>query len=271
MIHSFVADFRIVFERDPAARNWLEVLFCYPGLQALTFHRFAHWLHGLGLPFIPRFISHIARFLTGVEIHPGAKIGSGVFIDHGMGVVIGETAIVGDGCLIYQGVTLGGTGKESGKRHPTLGENVVIGGGAKVLGNLQIGNNVRIGAGSVVLRDVPSDCTVVGIPGRVVYRSGVKINPLEHGQLPDSEAKVIRSLVDRIEMLEEQLQQLQTQHDEHREVVGVAAATIEQLEAQYNQNGLEPTRAVTQAAPKSSPQCQLKDRTIQEFLDGSGI
>lgn len=271
MIHSFVADFRIVFERDPAARNWLEVLFCYPGLQALTFHRFAHGLHRLGLPFFPRLISHIARFLTGVEIHPGATIGSGVFIDHGMGVVIGETAIIGDGCLIYQGVTLGGTGKESGKRHPTLGENVVVGGGAKVLGNLQIGDNVRIGAGSVVLRDVPSDCTVVGIPGRVVYRSGVKINPLDHGQLPDSEAKVIRSLVDRIEMLEEQLQQLQAQQDEHREVVGVAAATIEQLEAQYNQNSSEPTSTEAVAESSPSPQCRLQDRSIQEFLDGSGI
>jgi serine O-acetyltransferase len=271
VIHSFVADFRIVFERDPAARNWLEVLFCYPGLQALTFHRFAHGLHRLGLPFFPRLISHIARFLTGVEIHPGATIGSGVFIDHGMGVVIGETAIIGDGCLIYQGVTLGGTGKESGKRHPTLGENVVVGGGAKVLGNLQIGDNVRIGAGSVVLRDVPSDCTVVGIPGRVVYRSGVKINPLDHGQLPDSEAKVIRSLVDRIEMLEEQLQQLQAQQDEHREVVGVAAATIEQLEAQYQKNASEPDRLATEPESKSSPQCRLQDRSIQEFLDGSGI
>jgi serine O-acetyltransferase len=271
VIHSFVADFRIVFERDPAARNWLEVLFCYPGLQALTFHRFAHGLHRLGLPFFPRLISHIARFLTGVEIHPGATIGSGVFIDHGMGVVIGETAIIGNGCLIYQGVTLGGTGKESGKRHPTLGENVVIGGGAKVLGNLQIGDNVRIGAGSVVLRDVPSDCTVVGIPGRVVYRSGVKIDPLDHGQLPDSEAKVIRSLVDRIEMLEEQLQQLQAQQEEHREVVGVAAATIEQLEAQYQQNSPERGIAPAESGVPPSPQCRLQDRTIQEFLDGSGI
>ena len=159
MLSSLIADFRIIFDRDPAARNWLEVLVCYPGLQALFFHRFAHWLYKVGIPFVPRLISHIARFLTGIEI--------------GMGVVIGETAIVGDYSLIYQGVTLGGTGKESGKRHPTLGENVVVGGGAKVLGNIQIGNNVRIGAGSVVLRDVPSNCTVVGVPGRVVYRSGV--------------------------------------------------------------------------------------------------
>lgn len=191
------------------ARNWLEVLFCYPGLQALLFYRLAHWLHIIGIPFIPRLISHLARFLTGIEIHPGATIGHGVFIDHGMGVVIGETAIVGDYALIYQGVTLGGTGKESGKRHPTLGENVVVGAGAKVLGNIQVGNNVRIGAGSVVLRDVPSDCTVVGIPGRIIYRSGVRVAPLEHNNLPDSEAEVIRALVDRIEALEEQIQVLQ--------------------------------------------------------------
>ena len=149
MLKTLRDDFRMIFERDPAARNWLEVLFCYPGLQALLFHRLAHGLYAVGLPFIPRLISHMARFLTGIEIHPGAVIGKGVFIDHGMGVVIGETAILGDFCLIYQGVTLGGTGKESGKRHPTLGENVVVGAGAKVLGNIQLGNNVRIGAGSV--------------------------------------------------------------------------------------------------------------------------
>ena len=175
------------------------------------FHRFAHSLYCLRLPFLPRFISHIGRFFTGIEIHPGAVIGQGVFIDHGMGVVIGETAIVGNYCLIYQGVTLGGTGKETGKRHPTLGENVVLGGGAKVLGNINIGDNVRIGAGSVVLRDVPANCTVVGVPGRVVHRSGVKVNPLEHGSLPDSEATVIRALVDRIDSLEQQLESLQGQ------------------------------------------------------------
>ena len=210
MFNTLLADFRIIFDRDPAARNWLEVLTCYPGFHALVFHRIAHSLYSQKIPFLPRLISHIARFLTGIEIHPGAVIGQGVFIDHGMGVVIGETAIVGNYCLIYQGVTLGGTGKETGKRHPTLGENVVIGGGAKVLGNINIGSNVRIGASSVVLRDVPSGCTVVGIPGRVVYRSGVKVNPLEHGSLPDSEATVIRALVDRIDSLEQQVESLQS-------------------------------------------------------------
>jgi serine O-acetyltransferase len=177
VLSALLTDFRIIFERDPAARNWLEVLFCYPGLQALLLHRISHRLYALAIPFVPRLISQFSRFLTGIEIHPGARIGKGIFIDHGMGVVIGETAIIGDYALIYQGVTLGGTGKECGKRHPTLGENVVVGAGAKVLGNIEIGNNVRIGAGSVVLRDVPSDCTVVGVPGRIVYRSGVRVNP----------------------------------------------------------------------------------------------
>ncbi|HAC63245.1 MAG TPA: serine O-acetyltransferase [Cyanothece sp. UBA12306] len=198
-------DFQIIFRRDPAARNWLEVLCCYPGLHALALHRFSHLLWNRQIPFFPRFISHLGRFLTGIEIHPGATIGQGVFIDHGMGVVIGETAIIGDNCLIYQNVTLGGTGKEVGKRHPTLGNNVVVGAGAKVLGNLTIGDHVRIGAGSIVLSHVPSDCTVVGVPGRVISRSG-RGCPLEHGKLPDVEAQMIRALVDRIERLEQKIQ-----------------------------------------------------------------
>jgi serine O-acetyltransferase len=163
--------------------------------------------------FIPRLISHLGRFFTGIEIHPGAKIGKGVFIDHGMGVVIGETAIVGDYTLIYQGVTLGGTGKESGKRHPTLGNNVIVGAGAKVLGNIQISDRVRIGAGSIVLGDVPPDATVVGIPGRIIApKSHNRISPLEHGKLPDIEAGVIRSLLSRIEQLEKQVQILTNHH-----------------------------------------------------------
>lgn len=198
-------DFKIIFDRDPAANNWLEVLICYPGVHALALYRVANWLWQRHIPFIPRFLSHVGRFFTGIEIHPGATIGKGVFIDHGMGVVIGETAIVGDYCLIYQNVTLGGTGKQTGKRHPTLESNVVVGAGAKVLGNINIGNNVRVGAGSIVLRDVPDDCTVVGIPGRIVSRTGHGC-PLEHGKLPDPEANVIRSLLDRIESLEQQIQ-----------------------------------------------------------------
>lgn len=264
VLNTLLADFRIIFERDPAARNWLEVLFCYPGLQALLFYRIAHWLHILGIPFIPRLISHIARFLTGIEIHPAAQIGKGVFIDHGMGVVIGETAIVGDYALIYQGVTLGGTGKQTGKRHPTLGENVVVGAGAKVLGNIQIGNNVRIGAGSVVLRDVPSDCTVVGVPGRIVYRSGVRVNPLEHGQLPDSEAAVIRSLVERIEALEEQIQILKLEKSLATAKVG------EKLSAEDSRVLLDALAEETARANRSL-MCRLQDKAIQEFLDGAGI
>jgi len=161
-------DYAIAFERDPAARHWLEVLLCYPGIQAILLYRLAHWLYDLEITFFPRFISHIARFLTGIEIHPGAKIGRRVFIDHGMGLVIGETAVIGNNCLLYQGVTLGGTGKEQGKRHPTLGCNVTVGAGAKILGNIKIGSNARVGAATVVLKDVPVNSTVVGIPARIV-------------------------------------------------------------------------------------------------------
>lgn len=266
-------DFQIIFERDPAARNWLEVLLCYPGLQALVFHRFAHRFHGLGIPLIPRLISHIARFLTGIEIHPGAAIGKGVFIDHGMGVVIGETAILGDYSLIYQGVTLGGTGKEMGKRHPTLGQNVVVGAGAKVLGNIQIGSNVRIGAGSVVLRDVPSDCTVVGVPGRIVYRNGEKVDPLEHGCLPDAEAEVIRSLVDRLEMLEQQLQDLRTAP--HLALSGDSYPeglrhSLQGYPEDSTQLVLLPVKIETQGV-RNHLSCRLSDKAVEQFLDGSGI
>ncbi|MEM9949727.1 MAG: serine O-acetyltransferase [Cyanobacteria bacterium P01_D01_bin.36] len=264
MFKAIVRDFRIIFERDPAARNWLEVAFLYPGFQALVLHRVAHWLWNVGIPFVPRLISHIARALTGVEIHPGATIGSGVFIDHGMGVVIGETAIIGDLSLIYQGVTLGGTGKESGKRHPTLGTGVVVGAGAKVLGNIQIGNDVRIGAGSVVLREVPSDCTVVGVPGRILYRSGERVEPLEHGRLPDSEAMAIRALVDRIETLENELSQIRK--------------TMPVSELEEKVFSLEQLVAVG-AGPATTDDehcdgiqcCDIEDRALQEFLGGSGL
>ena len=203
-----LTDFAIIFERDPAARGWLEVLCCYPGLHAIAAHRLAHWLHRRRVHFLPRFISAIARFCTGIEIHPGAQLGKGIFIDHGMGVVIGETAIVGDYTLIYQGVTLGGTGKETGKRHPTVGSRVVIGAGAKVLGNIYIGDHARIGAGSIVLRAVPANCTAVGVPSRNVCKCNTATTPLEHGQLPDAEAATLRLLLDRIEALETQVQSL---------------------------------------------------------------
>ena len=209
MINTIKSDIAIIRERDPAARGILEIFLCYPGFQAIFLHRFTHKLWNLKLPLIPRLLSQINRTITGIEIHPGARIGRKVFIDHGMGVVIGETAEIGDNCLLYQGVTLGGTGKNHGKRHPTLKENVVVGAGAKVLGSITVGANTRIGAGSVVVRSVQGNSTVVGIPGRVVHQSGVKINPLAHSALPDAEANVIRNLMDRIDTLENQLNRLQ--------------------------------------------------------------
>ena len=209
MLKSIKADLAIIKERDPAARGLLEILLCYPGFHALAIHRISNKLWISGFPLLPRVLSQITRSLTGVEIHPGAKIGTGVFIDHGMGVVIGETAEIGNRCLLYQGVTLGGTGKDHGKRHPTLLENVVVGAGAKVLGGITIGSNTRIGAGSVVVRDVEGDSTVVGIPGRVLHQSGVKVNPLAHSALPDTEAKVIRNLMERIDQLESYVSVLQ--------------------------------------------------------------
>ena len=209
MFRSIRSDFAIIKERDPAAKGVWEIIFCYPGFQALSIHRVSHRLWNYNLPLIPRLLSHITRFMTGIEIHPGAKIGKGVFIDHGMGVVIGETSEIGDRCLLYQGVTLGGTGKESGKRHPTLEANVVVGAGAKVLGGIYVGTNTRIGAGSVVVKNVASNSTVVGIPGRIVHQSGVKINPLAHSALPDTEANVLRNLMDRIDHLESEILILQ--------------------------------------------------------------
>lgn len=268
MFKALVKDFHIIFERDPAARNWLEVAFLYPGFQALVLHRFAHWLWNVGIPFVPRLISHVARGLTGIEIHPGAKIGCGVFIDHGMGVVIGETAIIGDLALIYQGVTLGGTGKETGKRHPTLGTGVIVGAGAKVLGNIQIGNNVRIGAGSVVLREVPSDCTVVGIPGRVVYRSGERVEPLDHAKLPDSEAMAIRALVDRIDALENELSKIR---DEKLAIPGVEAARLVPIGAGRADQTAMLMRALQANSCEPDRCCRIEDRAIQEFLGGAGI
>ncbi|HKN18326.1 MAG TPA: serine O-acetyltransferase, partial [Dissulfurispiraceae bacterium] len=184
-------DFHAIFERDPAARNAVEVLLTYPGFHAIFMHRISHALWNLRIPVLPRFLSHVARFLTGIEIHPAAKIGSGFFIDHGMGVVIGETTEIGNDCLLYQGVTLGGTGKEKGKRHPTLGNNVVVGTGAKILGPMKIGDYVKIGANSVVLNPVPDYAIVVGVPGRIIKKKVVRmeeggpVEALDHVKLPD--------------------------------------------------------------------------------------
>lgn len=178
-------DIQTIYDKDPAARNLAEVFFCYPGLHALICHRICHKLNYWKIPFIPRLISQISRFFTGIEIHPGATIGRRFFIDHGMGVVIGETTVIGNDVLIYQGVTLGGTGKETGKRHPTVCDNVVIGAGAKILGNIMIGTGARIGAGSVVIDSVPEHCTVVGIPGRIVQQKVIINGQLLHNRIPD--------------------------------------------------------------------------------------
>jgi serine O-acetyltransferase len=196
-----------IFREDPAAKSWLEIALCYPGFHAILFHRLAHRLYKAGVPLLPRVISQLSRFLTGIEIHPGAKIGRRFFIDHGMGVVIGETTEIGDDVLLYQNVTLGGTGNEQGKRHPTLGNNVVVGTGAKVLGGIRIGSHVKIGAGSVVVHSVPDYSTVVGIPGRVV-RFRAPQGQLDHGTLPDPEGKEIEDLKQRVLDLEEQVKAL---------------------------------------------------------------
>ncbi len=209
-------DIRVIFERDPAAKSIWEVIFCYPGFHAVLFHRVAHWLYLRKMVLIPRMISQFSRFLTGIEIHPGAKIGQGFFIDHGTGVVIGETTEVGDNVTIYQGATLGGTGKEKGKRHPTIGNNVVIGAGAKILGSFKVGDNVKIGAGSVVInKPVPSDTTVVGIPGRIVLHHGVPIKDpdFSHDELPDPVNEMLKCLMHRVEYLEQRLNEEESRYN----------------------------------------------------------
>jgi len=203
-------DVRAVQERDPAAGSKLEIVTSYAGLHALWLHRLAHKLNDLGVPVVPRWVSQFNRFITGIEIHPGAKIGEGLFIDHGAGVVIGETAEIGNNVTMYQGVTLGGTGKESGKRHPTVGDNVVFGAGAKVLGAVTVGDNAKVGAGSVVVTDVPKNSTVVGNPGRPVLLQGqrVGIPDIDYRHLPDPVAEAIKCLVARIVEMEQELDEI---------------------------------------------------------------
>jgi serine O-acetyltransferase len=198
-----------IFREDPAAKSVLEIILCYPGFHAILLHRLAHRCYRAKLYLVARVISQLARFLTGIEIHPGAKIGRRFFIDHGMGVVIGETAEIGDDVLLYQGVTLGGTGKDKGKRHPTIGNNVVVGGGAKVLGNITIGNCVKVGAGSVVVHSVPDNSTVVGIPGKIVSAKNLNVvSALEHGKLPDPEGQAIEDMSKRVKELEALVQHM---------------------------------------------------------------
>jgi serine O-acetyltransferase len=202
-------DVATVRERDPAAKSRLEVLLCYSGLHAVWFHRINHSLWNHGFWFLARWLSQWARFLTGIEIHPGAQIGRRLFIDHGLGVVIGETAVVGDDVTLYQGVTLGGTGKELGKRHPTIEDNVVIGGGAKVLGNITVGRNCRIGAGSVVLRNVPENSTVVGVPGHIIFRNGERVVITDPKQINDPLSEALAAVATEVNKLRERVQKLE--------------------------------------------------------------
>jgi len=211
MFEQIKRDIRVVFERDPAARSVWEVILCYPGVHAIWTYRVAHWFWTRGYYLLGRLISHMGRMLTGIEIHPGATLGPGLFIDHGMGVVIGETAEVGENVTLYQGVTLGGTSLKKEKRHPTIGRNVVIGSGAKILGGFKIGDNSKIGSGSVVIREVPPNSTVVGVPGKIVYQNGQKIVDgidLNHHLLPDPVAKAIELLLDRVQNLEQEVSSL---------------------------------------------------------------
>jgi serine O-acetyltransferase len=204
-------DIRAALNRDPAARSALEVLVCYPGLHALYFHRVAYWFWNRNLKTLGRLISHVGRFLTGIEIHPGAHLGRGLFIDHGLGVVIGETSEIGEDVTIYQGVTLGGTSLEKKKRHPTIGNGVVIGAGATILGPIKVGDNSRIGSGSVVVKEVPPNSLVVGVPGQVIYRDGKRVPPsvnLEMTDMPNPDEKAIRCVLERLQELEKEVETL---------------------------------------------------------------
>ena len=213
-----------VVEHDPAAKSRLEVFLCYSGLHAVWFYRINHWLWNHSWFLLARLLSQVARFLTGIEIHPGAKIGRRLFIDHGLGVVVGETSIVGDDVTLYQGVTLGGTGKEHGKRHPTIEDNVVIGGGAKILGNITVGKNCRIGAGSVVLRNVPENSTVVGVPGHIIFREGKRVVITDPKQINDPLSEALASVATEVSKLRERVQQLEGAERQGRTSVGIAAA-----------------------------------------------
>jgi len=219
-------DISTVLDRDPAARSRLEVFLFYSGLHALWAYRINHWLWNHGFFFLARGFSQAARFITGIEIHPGARIGRRLFIDHGMGVVIGETSIIGDDVTLYQGVTLGGTGKEHGKRHPTIHDNVVIGGGAKILGNIAIGKNCRVGAGSVVLRNVPDDSTVVGVPGHIIFRNGKRVVITDPKQINDPLSEALAAVATEVNRLRERVHKLEGETTTEN---GSPAASLQQI------------------------------------------
>ena len=215
MFSQLKEDLKVVFERDPAVRSVFEIIFCYPGFHAMCFYRWSHWLWTHQLKFAGRLVSHFGRFLTGIEIHPGATIGRGFFIDHGMGVVIGETAEIGENCTLYHGVTLGGTSWAKEKRHPTLGNNVIIGSGAKILGPFKVGDDSKIGSNSVVVKEVPPTATVVGIPGRVVISGEKRVGvDLQHGKLPDPVAKAVSCVFDQLHRLEDRVEKLQAEQQQ---------------------------------------------------------
>lgn len=214
MLGRTIYDIKSILERDPAARNALEVILLYPGFHAVMFHRFAHMLYRCHLRFIPRLISQISRFLTKIEIHPGATIGKGLLIDHGCGVVIGETTVIGDDCTIYQGVTLGGTGKDTGKRHPTLGNNVMVGSGAKILGPFTVGDNSKIAANAVLLREVEPDSTCVGVPARVVKRGDKRVDNLDQIHIPDPVSQELCRMSARIDKLTAELESMKNNSNE---------------------------------------------------------
>jgi len=209
MISAIREDMATVLERDPAAKSRLEIFLCYAGLHSVWFHRINHWLWTHHLYLLARWLSQVSRLFTGIEIHPGAQLGRRLFIDHGMGVVIGETTIVGNDVTLYQGVTLGGTGKEHGKRHPTIGDNVVVGGGAKILGNITVGNNCRVGAGSVVTRDVPENSTVVGVPGHIIFRNGKRVVITDPKQINDPLSEALAAVAGEVNKLRERVNKLE--------------------------------------------------------------
>jgi serine O-acetyltransferase len=225
LIASIREDIATVMDRDPAAKSRLEVFLCYSGLHAVWFHHITHWLWKHHLYLSGRLLSQITRLFTGIEIHPGAQLGRRFFIDHGMGAVIGETAVVGDDVTLYQGVTLGGTGKEQGKRHPTIGNNVVIGGGAKVLGNITVGNNCRVGAGSVVTRNVPDDSTVVGVPGHIIFRNGKRVVITDPKQINDPLSEALAAVATEVNKLRERVHQLEGETVKN----GDSACNLEQI------------------------------------------
>jgi serine O-acetyltransferase len=225
-------DVATVLERDPAAKSRLEVFLCYSGLHAVWFYRMNHWFWNHGFFLLGRWLSQVARFLTGIEIHPGARIGRRLFIDHGLGVVIGETAVVGDDVTLYQGVTLGGTGKEHGKRHPTIEDSVVIGGGAKVLGNITVGRNCRIGAGSVVLRNVPEDSTVVGVPGHIIFREGKRVVITDPKQINDPLSEALAAVAGEVNRLRDRVQKLEGSENVNEPMSSSLRGIMEEIDFQ---------------------------------------